>query len=93
MAYVLNVDIVDEDGSIHVTHHFWGQTEEEVRGYYEEHQDDCDYLSDAVEDDRAIEELKLIPDADLPQPEEEEAPEVEGEPAPEEEADGDDVDS
>ena len=80
MAYCLNVDIVDEDGSIHLTHHFWGETEEEVRGYYRAHQDDCEYLDDAILDDRVVEELKQIPEDQLPQVETED-----------EDEDGDDV--
>lgn len=90
MAYCLNVDIVDEDDSIHLTHHFWGQSEQEVRGYYKAHQEDCDYLSDAVLDGRVIEELKAVPDDALPQVEEES--EADGEEEDQDE-DGEDVDS
>lgn len=67
MAYKLEVDVIDRDGTIKVTHTFWGQTEEEVRENLREHQADCAYFGAAVRDDRIIEDLEEIDDDELPE--------------------------
>jgi hypothetical protein len=77
MAYILEVLIIDGgDETIKVGHQFYGLTEAEVRTYYREHLESCDYFRSAVKDGRVIEELEQVdedelPDADLEEEEEE----------------------
>lgn len=69
MAYELEVLIIDAgDGTIKVSHSFFGETEEEVRTYYREHMQSCEYFKAAVSEGRAIEELEEIEDDELPDP-------------------------
>ena len=68
MAYLLEVDVIDaDDGTIHVTHQFWGETEREVRTNFAEHSAGCEYFRAAIDDDRIIETLEEIDDDDLPE--------------------------
>ena len=70
MAYALEVAIIDAgDGTIKVSHTFWGETEREVRTYFREHQQSCEYFASAVKEGRTIEDLEEIDDDDLPDPE------------------------
>jgi len=67
MAYALNVDVIDAgDGTIKVTHTFWGLTEKEAREYLREHQGHCEYFAAAMRTGRTIEELEKIDDEELP---------------------------
>jgi len=67
MAYALEVLIIDEgDGTIKVGHTFYGETEREVRTYFREHQQSCEYFAAAVKAGRALEELEEIDDDELP---------------------------
>jgi len=71
MAFALSVDVIDAgDGTIKVTHTFWGETEREVRTYKREHEHSCEYFAAAVKDGRTIEELEEIDDDELPDAEE-----------------------
>ncbi len=71
MAYALHVDVIDPgDGSIKVTHIFWGLTEEETRTYFREHLDSCEYFAAAVKQHRIAEELEEIDEDELPEAEE-----------------------
>lgn len=71
MAYKLEVDVIDpDDGEIHVTHTFWGQTEREVRQLFSDHQRHCEYFAAAVREDRIAEDLEEISDDELPEVEE-----------------------
>lgn len=70
MAYALIVDVIDpSDGTIKVTHTFWGLTEAEARTYFQEHVQSCEYFAAAVKEARVIEELEEIPEDELPDPE------------------------
>ena len=67
MAYALEVMIIDAgDGTIKVSHTFYGMTEREVRTYFREHQQSCEYFQAAVKEGRVIEELERIDDDELP---------------------------
>ena len=67
MAYELEVLIIDEgDQTIKVGHSFFGLTEAEVRTYYREHMESCEYFKAAVKAGRVIEELEEIDDDELP---------------------------
>jgi hypothetical protein len=92
MAYRLDVDVVDpSDGTIKVTHTFWGMTEKEARDYFNEHIESCEYFRAAVEEGRLIEDGEQIPEEDLPEAEdgeqipEEDLPEAEADEEEEEE--------
>jgi hypothetical protein len=69
MAFILRVYIVDPgDGMIKVGHEFFGQTEEEVDTYCQEHLGSCEYFAAADREDRVIEILDPdVPDEDLPE--------------------------
>jgi hypothetical protein len=80
MAYRLDVDVVDpSDGTIKVTHTFWGMTEKEARDYFNEHIESCEYFRAAVEEGRVIEDGEQIPEEDLPEAEADEEEEEEEE--------------
>jgi hypothetical protein len=67
MAFALHVDIVDPgDGTIKVSHTFWGLTVEEVETYKREHLGTCEYFRSAEHAGRTIEELEEIDEDDLP---------------------------
>lgn len=71
MAYALEVLVIDEgDNTIKVGHTFYGVTEREVRTYFREHQQSCEYFAAAVKAGRIIEDLEEIDEADLPDPDE-----------------------
>jgi pyrroloquinoline quinone (PQQ) biosynthesis protein C len=79
MAYALEALIIDVgDGTIKVGHTFYGVTEREVRTYFREHQQSCEYFQAAVKDGRVIEELEEIDDDELPDAEDFEAEEEPG---------------
>ena len=82
MATAIYVDIVDEDGTVKVSHVFWGETEAEARNHYEEHAGECAYFRAAIDDDRVIEDV----DKHAERPE----VEIEGEEIDEEETDEED---
>jgi len=68
MAFILRVYIIDAgDQTIKVGHEFYGQSEEEVEQYFDEHLGICEYFAAAVKDDRVIEELEKVPYSELPQ--------------------------
>jgi len=70
MAFALEVAVVDAgDRTIKVIHTFYGVTEEEVRTYFREHQQSCEYFAAAVKEGRVLEELEEMDDEDLPEPE------------------------
>jgi pyrroloquinoline quinone (PQQ) biosynthesis protein C len=70
VAFALEVAIVDAgDQTIKVVHTFYGETEREVRTYFREHQQSCEYFAAAVKDGRALQELEEIDDDELPEPE------------------------
>ena len=69
MAAGISVDIIDTDGTIKVTHTFWGDSEGEARHAMEEHAAECPYFSAALADDRIIEDVDLR--AERPEVEEE----------------------
>lgn len=71
MAKALSVDVIDPDGEIYVTYTFWGETEKEARENYDAHAEECDYLGDAVDEDRVQESLEEVPDDERPTAEEE----------------------
>lgn len=69
MAYLLTVHIVDGgDETIKVSHQFWGITEAECETYKREHLGNCDYFRTAEREGRTIEELEVIPESELPEP-------------------------
>lgn len=68
--YSFCVHIVDPDGTIKVTHTFWGRTVEEAERYKRHHLNACEYFQAAEEEGRTIEEeIEAVPDADVPRPE------------------------
>jgi len=71
LPLLLEVHIVDPgDGTIKVTHQFWGYNEQEVRTYYREHLASCEYFRSAESQGRVIEELvELDSEDDMPDPE------------------------
>lgn len=75
MAVGIYVDIVDEDGSIKVSHTFWGDSEGEARRAMEDHAEHCKYFTDALADDRVIEDVDRH--AERPEVEEEDEDEIE----------------
>jgi hypothetical protein len=67
MAYCLEVHIIDPgDGTIKVTHCFWGLTEREARTYYREHLASCEYFRAAEKEGRTIEELDEVDEDEMP---------------------------
>ncbi len=67
MAYALEVAILDEgDDTIKVVHTFYGVTEREVRTYYKEHLQSCEYFDAAAKSGRTLEALEEIDECDLP---------------------------
>lgn len=70
MAYALYIDIVDPgDGTIKVSHTFWGLTRGEVYAYKREHLASCEYFQSAEKEGRTSEDLEEIEDEDLPEAE------------------------
>jgi len=70
MAFALEVAIIDGgDGTIKVSHTFWGETERECRTYMREHQNSCEYFAAAIKEGRTREDLEEIDDDELPDPE------------------------
>jgi hypothetical protein len=67
MAFALEVLVIDAgDKTIKVGHVFYGLTEREVRTYFREHQESCEYFRAAVKEGRVIEEIEQIDEEDLP---------------------------
>ena len=70
MAYLLEVHIVDPgDGTIKVTHQFWGLTEAECETYKREHLGSCEYFRAAEKAGNTIENLEVVDEDELPDPE------------------------
>jgi len=70
MATELTVWIVDGgDGTIKVSHTFYGSTEREARTYYREHLSSCEYFRAAEKDGRLFEEVEAVDEEALPIPE------------------------
>ena len=68
MAFALHIDIVDPgDGTIKVTHTFWGLTRGEVQTYKREHLGSCEYFLAAEQEGRTVEELEEVDEEDLPE--------------------------
>jgi hypothetical protein len=71
MAFALEAQIIDAgDGTIKVSHTFYGITEREVRTYMREHAHSCEYFSAAIKEGRVMEELEEIDDDELPEADE-----------------------
>jgi hypothetical protein len=67
VAFALEALIVDAgDGTIKVSHTFYGLTEREVRTYMREHSHSCEYFSAALKEGRVLEELEEVDDNELP---------------------------
>lgn len=67
MACCITVHIVD-NGEIRVSHDFWGETEEEARGYLENHLASCEYFKSNWNAGTVIEEID--DEIDRPEPDE-----------------------
>jgi hypothetical protein len=79
-AYILEVLIVDRgDKTIKVGHEFFGLTEKEVRTYYREHVESCEYFKAAVLEGRTIETLEEVDPDELPDADDETVETIEGE--------------
>lgn len=66
-GFILEVLIRDGgDNTIKVGHEFFGTSEEEVRTYYREHVESCEYFKSAVQQGRAIESLEEVSEDELP---------------------------
>lgn len=60
-GWALVVDVIDPgDGTIKVSHTFWGLTKNEASTYRQEHIQSCEYFSAAVREGRTIEEWEKI---------------------------------
>lgn len=67
MAYLLEIHIIDPgDGTIKVTHQFWGTSRREVETYKREHLSSCEYFRAAEQAGNTIEELSEIDPEEMP---------------------------
>jgi hypothetical protein len=72
MAFALHIDIIDPgDGTIKVSHTFWGLTQREVETYKREHLGSCEYFRAAEQEGRTLEELEEVDEDELPEVEDE----------------------
>lgn len=60
MAFALRVDKLESDGTIRVTHIFYGDTEEECEELRDAHGEGCKAFGPALEHGRVIEEVEEI---------------------------------
>jgi hypothetical protein len=68
MIFALTVDLIDKtDGEIHVSHTFWGETEEECRQTMAKHAEACDIFGPALAEGRVMETLDELEDDEWPE--------------------------
>jgi hypothetical protein len=60
MAYSLQVDKLEDDGTIHVRHIFYGDTEKECYRRRDEHGSGCQAFGPALEEGKIIETLEEV---------------------------------
>lgn len=60
MPFALHVDKLEDDGTIHVRHTFYGETEEECYALRDQHGAGCKAFGPALKTDDTIEEIEEV---------------------------------